>query len=338
MKNIGFSLLIETERLAFRPIGQIDKYTVCKEFTAQVTRYMPFTPTGNLEEISQFISTAMNNLVDLREIIFCILEKKTDEFLGCAGLHHINAGFIELGIWLKIGSHRKGYGLEAIQRLVRFIDENFAVEYISYPVDVMNFASRRIPELLGFRIIKSYNKHKSATQTLHILEYRKYMNDAKTDIPEANAALIDEYRKAVNELITFIAKIDQDQLDGIIIRNRPDTGCESVKSILNHVISCMYSYAGYVAHSLHISSIRPPQSNFNSVQEFISGINQAFAYTEQIFFNHPQMILEECEPTRKILTSWGQQYDIEQMLEHAIVHVLRHRRQIVRALNGLLTD
>jgi hypothetical protein len=29
-----------------------------------------------------------------------------------------------------------------------------------------------------------------------------------------------------------------------------------------------------------------------------------------------------------MMTSWGQLYDIEQLMEHAIVHVLRHRRQI----------
>jgi len=31
---------------------------------------------------------------------------------------------------------------------------------------------------------------------------------------------------------------------------------------------------------------------------------------------------------------WGQRYDLEQLLEHAIVHVLRHRRQIERLKQG----
>ena len=34
----------------------------------------------------------------------------------------------------------------------------------------------------------------------------------------------------------------------------------------------------------------------------------------------------------KIITSWGQSYDFEQLFEHAIVHILRHRRQIERFL------
>jgi hypothetical protein len=34
----------------------------------------------------------------------------------------------------------------------------------------------------------------------------------------------------------------------------------------------------------------------------------------------------------RINSRWGVQYDMEQMLEHAIVHILRHRRQIERFL------
>ena len=40
------------------------------------------------------------------------------------------------------------------------------------------------------------------------------------------------------------------------------------------------------------------------------------------------MELEQPDNSLKIKSGWGQSYDIEQMTEHAIVHVLRHRRQI----------
>jgi hypothetical protein len=32
---------------------------------------------------------------------------------------------------------------------------------------------------------------------------------------------------------------------------------------------------------------------------------------------------------------WGPTYDLEQLLEHAIVHILRHRRQIERFLERM---
>ncbi|WP_294276359.1 hypothetical protein [uncultured Chryseobacterium sp.] len=50
------------------------------------------------------------------------------------------------------------------------------------------------------------------------------------------------------------------------------------------------------------------------------------------FTRNPDITLEEFDQSKKINTLWGQQYDVEQMLEHAIVHILRHRRQIENAL------
>jgi hypothetical protein len=31
---------------------------------------------------------------------------------------------------------------------------------------------------------------------------------------------------------------------------------------------------------------------------------------------------------------WGMRYNLEQMMEHAIVHILRHRRQIERLIQS----
>ncbi len=37
---------------------------------------------------------------------------------------------------------------------------------------------------------------------------------------------------------------------------------------------------------------------------------------------------EKQQASFKVTTRWQTEYDIEQMLEHAIVHILRHRRQV----------
>ena len=46
----------------------------------------------------------------------------------------------------------------------------------------------------------------------------------------------------------------------------------------------------------------------------------------------PMVTLEELDNNKKILVAWGQLFDIDQLFEHAIVHILRHRRQIERFL------
>ncbi len=55
-----------------------------------------------------------------------------------------------------------------------------------------------------------------------------------------------------------------------------------------------------------------------------------FRYNVSFFDDHPDIALEEFDNDKKIKVRWGQKYDVEQLFEHAIVHVLRHRRQIER--------
>ena len=51
-------------------------------------------------------------------------------------------------------------------------------------------------------------------------------------------------------------------------------------------------------------------------------------FTEAVFKTLSDTELEQQNNLLKITTGWGQQYDIEQLMEHAIVHILRHKRQI----------
>lgn len=53
-----------------------------------------------------------------------------------------------------------------------------------------------------------------------------------------------------------------------------------------------------------------------------------FNYTVQLFEDYPDLAVEELDNQQKIMVRWGQLYDVEQLMEHAIVHVLRHRRQV----------
>ncbi len=41
--------IIETTHLLLRPVSEEYKYDISKEFTKEVTRYMPFEPTGDIK-------------------------------------------------------------------------------------------------------------------------------------------------------------------------------------------------------------------------------------------------------------------------------------------------
>jgi len=148
----------------------------------------------------------------------------------------------------------------------------------------------------------------------------------------AIAALIDEYKKAVDELIMVIKPINQQQLLRNIEPLSSNTDCISIQTILTHVTASMFSYAVYIENAIGIESIRPERLQFDRVEHYISRLQEAFKYNEDFFSRNPDITMEEFDQAKKINTNWGQQYDVEQLLEHAIVHILRHRRQIENAL------
>ncbi len=71
--------------------------------------------------------------------------------------------------------------------------------------------------------------------------------------------------------------------------------------------------------------------------EYHKDLDALINYTDETFQNIYDNELEELNEEKKIKTSWGQVYDIEQIMEHAVMHVLRHRRQIEKFLRKLET-
>jgi hypothetical protein len=148
----------------------------------------------------------------------------------------------------------------------------------------------------------------------------------------AIAALMDEYKKAIYELIAVIEPISPHQLTKTIVPESSNTDCISIQTILTHVTASMFSYAVYIKNSIGLQTDRPERLQFDHVTPYILRLREALKYNEDFFIRNPNITMEEFDQSKKINTGWGQQYDVEQMLEHAIVHILRHRRQIKNAL------
>lgn len=160
------------------------------------------------------------------------------------------------------------------------------------------------------------------------------MNEFKTG---AIAALLDEYRKAIDELKQVITKISDSALNAIVDEKTPDENCKSISTILGHVVQSGYSYA------INIRNLKGAQLPFREVilrptyREYLIDLDDLFNYTSEAFLTIANNELEEFDASKKILSRWGQVYDIEQMMEHAIVHILRHRRQIEKFWHILQT-
>jgi uncharacterized damage-inducible protein DinB len=150
----------------------------------------------------------------------------------------------------------------------------------------------------------------------------------KTNRPGAAGALLDEYEKALNELLDVINDISNDELVTTADNQTNDPNCRSIQTILSHVVRSAYVYAIYIRNMRGASMDKPTLIFHLSVNDYKPDLKTAFAFTVDTFENINDYELEEPDNSKKLITSCGQSYDIEQIMEHAIVHILRHRRQI----------
>ncbi len=148
----------------------------------------------------------------------------------------------------------------------------------------------------------------------------------------AKGALLDEYERALSDLKRVIADIPPQELVVIADSETDDPDCHSIQTVLTHVVRSAFGYATSIRQH-HGEAIDFRQSKTcTTAAEYAAELDAAFSFTEKTFEAHPDIQLEVFESDQKMCVRWGQLYDTEQIMEHAIVHVLRHRRQIERFL------
>jgi len=144
-------------------------------------------------------------------------------------------------------------------------------------------------------------------------------------------ALMDEYERAASELRRLAEQIPEDDAVRIVDSLTTDEACRSIQTIMSHVVNAGYGYADYLREVFSITSTRPPKGLL-SRQESLDQLDAMLEYTAQTLEGRWEMSDEEIMNT-VIRSGWGVRYDVEQLLEHAVVHILRHRRQIERFIS-----
>lgn len=144
----------------------------------------------------------------------------------------------------------------------------------------------------------------------------------------AIGSILDEYEKALFELKSVVRDFNETDYSRLV--EGEDTHCHSVEVITNHVVRAGYGYSKYIRDALSIQS-NPVEDKKIPQSEIAGEIDEMFAYTAAIFEGERRITDEEMNEIF-FKTRWSIQYNIDQLLEHAIVHVLRHRRQIQKFL------
>ena len=151
----------------------------------------------------------------------------------------------------------------------------------------------------------------------------------------ALGALLDEYERALWELRRLAEQIPEADAVRVVDPATEDEDCRSVQTIMSHVVNAGYGYADLLRKSFSVPSTRPPRALL-SPREYLEQLGAVLAYTAETLEGRWQMPYEEVSGTF-IKAGWGPTYDVEQLLEHAVVHVLRHRRQIEKFIRrGLI--
>ncbi|MFA7418914.1 MAG: hypothetical protein WCZ90_04440 [Melioribacteraceae bacterium] len=138
-------------------------------------------------------------------------------------------------------------------------------------------------------------------------------------------ALMDEYERASVDLRKLILPFSQEEFENILDDKTNDEDCRSIQTIMNHVVAAGYRYLNQINVFLKQGQITPNfqvTSPLSAIKEF----DKMLSLTSEAVKNNLVINYEEVEAAR-METRWGL-YDIEMMFEHAIVHILRHRRQI----------
>jgi len=142
---------------------------------------------------------------------------------------------------------------------------------------------------------------------------------------------MDELERASHEFIRTIEPIEDRRYEEIRDSKTSDENCRSIQTIVSHVINSGYGYANYIRKAFSIDVV-PYTKILLPLNQAVMKMREMLDYTVATL--EGKWVMSDQEIEKVILrTNWGVQYDLEQLLEHAIVHVLRHRRQIDRFLN-----
>jgi hypothetical protein len=149
------------------------------------------------------------------------------------------------------------------------------------------------------------------------------------------AALLDEMARASEDFCRTVEKVPAE----LFVRERPseDPDTVSVRAVCAHVIRAAYGHVNYIrrARRMEVLSPLPPERyGPEGPQDVRLLLHEALLYVEAGLEGLAEV--PEAEVAAMTFPArWGPTYDPEMMMEHAVLHLLRHRRQLERWPGGL---
>ena len=141
---------------------------------------------------------------------------------------------------------------------------------------------------------------------------------------------MDEYARAAEEFCCVVEGFDPRRF--VAERGSSDLNTISPRAICLHVCGAAHRYAHYIRKARGVEFVEryePDPSRLGSPQDVRGQLAEAILFTEATVEPLLRASEEEIQAI-SFTVRWGPRYDPEMLMEHAVCHLLRHRRQLER--------
>lgn len=76
---------------------------------------------------------------------------KDNQFIGSVEVHGLQEKQPELGIWIKREFQKNGYAYEALNNVIKMVNDDFQKEWYVYEADIRNKGSMKLVEKFLYR-------------------------------------------------------------------------------------------------------------------------------------------------------------------------------------------
>ncbi len=147
----GCEIILKAPDIEYAPLMQ----QAIQESIDDLKKWLTWaTHIPSVEECKERATTGLEAFKERRDLPFYIFTKDEQNFIGRAGLHHIDWSVpkFEIGYWIRTSCQHKGYATEAVRLLTKFVFHELNANRVEIRCDDNNLRSRAIPQKLAFRL------------------------------------------------------------------------------------------------------------------------------------------------------------------------------------------
>lgn len=298
----------DTDRLHFRSWRESDAEALYKYASDTRVSEMALWPRHTSVEMSRqvILDFFMSN-----ENTFAMVQKETDEPIGCIGLVPVGAEHYkplanerEVGYWIGFPFWGKGLTSEALKSLIDFCSNNLRLDSLLITTDAANKASQRVAEKCGFVNFTDYDNNGTTSKAfrlwLHSLAIREVEEDKQDffDLLLIGDESEDMIVKYLNRGSLYVCSIDNKNV-AVIVTVENDDGTVEIKNL---AVDAAFRRRGigrkmleYVEKLNHDKKIILGTGETPSTLRFYQACGYRYSHRIPGFFtdNYPNPIVEE---------------------------------------------